>query len=194
MKNKFLGAITYILSITAVYSQMEPETLYLKSNFSFISDNPEFVNDTYVDDESYISGGLFQFSASVGMFFHDNFLVGLTIPLNYEVNGDASFIGADAFLISIFSKYYFNISSSKKWKLTLEGQAGYGKYSYEDSVVYSYKYGAGVSYFLNKKMSIDFSLLYGYESMEPDSDDYYLTGYRVLNKGLEPSLGLSLYL
>lgn len=193
MRDKFLVLFVSLLSITSLYSQMDPETFYMKANLSFIPDNSEFVNDAYVD-EDYSATGFTQASLSVGMFFHDNFLVGITVPLNYSVNGDSSVLGSDAFLVSLFSKYYFNLSPSEKWKLTLEGQAGYGKYSYEESVVYSYKYGVGVSYFLNKKMSVDFSVLYGYESLEPDSDDFYLTGYKVLNKGFEPSIGFSLYL
>lgn len=193
MKSKFLGFLLSIISITSVYSQMDPETFYLKGNLSFIPENAEFLNDDFVNSGVDLGGTLTQFSVSVGLFFHDNFMVGINVPLNYQVNGDSKVIGDGAFIVSLQSKYYFDISPSEKWKLTLEGQAGYGQYSYEESVVYSYKIGPGVSYFLNDKLSVDFTVLYGYESLNPESDGFYQTGYKALNKGVEAGIGVSAY-
>ena len=176
MKNKWLTLVVCIVVVISMNSQIKPDTFYGRLNMSSLADQ-DFT----------------QTSLSIGVFFTDDFLMGFSVPLNYNVLGESETIGSEAFSISLLTKYYFNISSSEKLKLFLEAEAGGGRYAYQKSMLGSFKYGGGISWFVHPKISIDLNAMYGYLYVDPKSAETFFASTDIF-KGFEPSIGVSIYL
>jgi len=140
----------------------------------------------------------FDFNPYVGYFVIDKLPVGLFIDYEYmkevDKEDDDTWKTSD-FTIGPFVRYY--IADVKGFFPYVEGRVGFGSYKETDeysgnkdewkSKIFTYKLGAGATYFLTDHVGLDLFLGYDHDSYKYEEDDYEETE---TYSSLEVNLGI----
>ncbi|AQS92779.1 hypothetical protein BXQ17_01300 [Polaribacter sp. BM10] len=180
-------ALLFITFITiSINAQTEKGSFMIgaSSNLNFGSAKIWSENDGYNSGDTKATN--FSIAPKVGYFIIDNFVIGTELGLSYSKssyeNGSDSYKN-NSFVFTPFLKNYF---LKGEFKPFIEAKVSFGKnksennyydafdsYNYTDeSNIFGYEFGAGIAYFINDTISVEFSLKYNKTKNDTTNGDY----------------------
>ena len=147
----------------------------------------------------------FSISPLVGYLVTTNLAFGVEIPYNYnKTSNESSISRSSAILIQPFVRYYIGnkkvkpyllLSLGPGWQKTGSADFGWPETT-QKTKLFKYQFKGGLSFFVNEFICFDFNL--GYRSLTTFFKEPMVNGsyneWKVLNKGMEAAIGLTVFL
>lgn len=191
-KNLLLSfMLTLVVSVGLAQTEKGTWTLSGKTGMNFTHSFSEVLPRTQPIQTS-TTVNQFSVNPSVGYFVADNLAVNLSSAFEYTEED-----GANATQVSVLPGLIYYIPTQSQLRPFVQAGAGYGLISTKDSGQNTGKLGgfafggaAGVSYFINRYISIDLSAQY----MNMDLKDKDVQDAKLKVQGITGMIGFSLFL
>ncbi|MFV0590686.1 MAG: outer membrane beta-barrel protein [Draconibacterium sp.] len=161
MKKYVIMAAILVASISSSFAQTEKGQFFVSgaSDLSFISSKTKLLYDG--KKQGSADQNNFCFNTSVAYFVIDNLALGLALDFEHTKQAKDK---NNSFLVGPMARYYFGSTNIKPYVEACMG-FGSGKELGEDSEAkfkqFGWDAGAGVAFFVNDFVSIDFGVSYG---------------------------------
>ena len=198
-----IALILFLLLFMTTFSQTEKGKFLINasSTLNFRFDSNSVKGDSYSRDAG--STKYFTISPKIGYAIKNNLFIGIDLTYDYLDIDDKDYgykSTTNSILASPFVKYYF---LQKKIKPFLLAKYGFGSSTdkslfifgsnepYTDKRKFSkYNIGAGISYFFNKNINIEFSLNYSKSVRKPNDTE----NEKNISNSFNSNIGFSLFL
>jgi opacity protein-like surface antigen len=209
----FLTTVLLLLTSLGVYSQTNKNSFLIggSASLSYLETKyPPSFGTNYKTMSASVS-------PSVGFFVIKNFCVGLSMPLSisntkYDNNGSNVNFGnskSNSYGVGPFVRYYYPLIDNKLFLLD-EGAYSWSKGTYHTSFynfntntsepdkysikTSSYRFGAGVAYFLSEHTSLELLVNYQKSKSTSDQDPNFTVLVDNKQSNIFLSLGLKMYI
>lgn len=189
-KNLKISFVFFILTGFAVIATAQTEKgnflLGGTSSLNFASLSLKLENDNVSEDAGKTSA--IEFTPGAGYFIADNLAVGVQFSVNsasQEEDGD-KYTETTTMLLP-FARLYFGKSNVKPFVQAGIGP-GWEKWGYDDKETENltlYEVDGGLAVFINRHISLDFILGYGWATAKPDD-------WKITTKGIGGEIGFSI--